>query len=257
MSAKRSPYILYWAAIIGACTMGETAGDYFSFGLNWGYGWTSLILGGTLAISLVIDSRLSKRSEVRYWSKIVIMSTAGTAFADYITRTMGLGYGYGSLFLTGLFGVVYVVRHFYHGRLRRAGVEILNYTKSDTATGSVPNTDIFYWATIMITSTFGTTMGDFVADALGLGFAGGSIFLLSLFTVLVLLDYRRSAAGMVFYWLALVAASTIGATSGDFLTKPDGLDLGYTIGSIIVLGFAVVVFLLRKRSLDSLPATPV
>lgn len=241
-------YLFYWAAILGSCTMGETAGDYFSFGLHWGYGWTSLILGAVLAVSLLIDSKLGKASEVRYWSKIVIMSTAGTAFADYITRTMALGYGNGSLFLTGLFILVYISRRVYRSRQLRKGVDpVLPYSNDSMATGAIPDTDVFYWMTIMITSTFGTTMGDFVADALGFGFGGGALFLGSLFVVLVFLDSRRNAASIAFYWSALITASTIGATTGDFLTKPDGLDLGYGYGSAIVIALAVMIFTIRKR----------
>jgi uncharacterized membrane-anchored protein len=95
-------------------------------------------------------------------------------------------------------------------------------------------------------------MGDFVSDALGLGFAGGAAFLTILFVIFVLLDYRNTAVSIAFYWLALVTASTIGATTGDFLTKPDGLDLGYTIGSAIVISVAAAIFLARRATLRRL-----
>ena len=48
----------------------------------------------------------------------------------------------------------------------------------------LPPTNAFYWAAILVASTFGTTMGDFVASVLHLGFAGASLFLGSLLAAL-------------------------------------------------------------------------
>lgn len=92
---KRFADLLYWITILSACTMGETAGDYLSFGLELGYGWASILLSALLVLALVIDRYAKGQTEARYWTTIVIMSTTGTAFADFITRTMKLGYGWG------------------------------------------------------------------------------------------------------------------------------------------------------------------
>jgi uncharacterized membrane-anchored protein len=43
-----------------------------------------------------------------------------------------------------------------------------------------------------------------------------------------------------------VIASTIGATTGDFLTKPDDLNLGYGVGSLILVTVLAVIFFIRS-----------
>ena len=225
---------IYWATILSACTMGETAGDFLSFGLKFGYGWAACTLLVLLVIALVAEARAKTPSEPRYWTTIVIMSTTGTAMADFITRTMKLGYTRGSALLTGLFLTIYIIE-----RLSKTGVEI------NEQSGSLPKTDAFYWAAILVASTFGTTMGDFVADVLRFGFAGGSVFLFSLLTFILFFEFRAKTASKPRYWAALVVTSTIGATTGDFLTKPDALNLGYGIGSVILIGVFVIIFLIR------------
>ena len=59
---------LYWVTILSACTMGETAGDFVSFGLRFGYGWASCLLITLLIIALVMEARAKAPSEARYWT---------------------------------------------------------------------------------------------------------------------------------------------------------------------------------------------
>lgn len=226
--------VLYWVTILSACTMGETAGDFVSFGLRFGYGWASCLLITLLIIALVMEARAKAPNEARYWTTIVIMSTTGTAMADFLTRTLKLGYGWGSAVLTGLFGIIYLVE-------RGSKIHIHKQTTS------LPPTNAFYWAGILVASTFGTTMGDFVADVLHLGFGGASLFLGSLLSVVLFVEFRAKTPNKPRYWTALVIASTIGATTGDFLTKPDALNLGYGWGSAILITVFTIIFLIRRR----------
>ncbi len=252
MANKKSTiYTIYWLTVLSACTMGETAGDYFSFGLAWGYAVTSIILGSLLLVALLIEVRAKTQSEFRYWSTIVIMSTTGTAFADLITRTLALGYGLGSLLLMGLFGLIYLARHISIRRDHSNERANDRYALTKNTIEAMPKTDVFYWLTILIASTFGTTMGDFVSDVLGLGFGGAALLLGSLFMIVVLITVRYKTISTPLYWIALVIASTIGAATGDYLTKPDGLALGYAVGSVILISIFAIIFFVRHRVASS------
>lgn len=113
-------YLLYWLTILSACTMGETAGDYLSFGLELGYGWSAVILSSVLLIVLVIEALAKTQNEYRYWATVIIMSTTGTAFADFLTRTLALGYAKGSALLITVFVVIYFAERFYKSTKRLA-----------------------------------------------------------------------------------------------------------------------------------------
>lgn len=244
-------YVLYWATILSACTMGETAGDYLSFGLKLGYARSAIILGVFLLLALLLEWRAKAQSEYRYWATIIIMSTTGTALADFITRTLELGYARGSALLITIFILIYFAEWAY--RRREGGgskgerQNVFADVERDIKTRGLPKTDAFYWLSILVASTFGTTMGDFTSDVLGLGFGGGALLLAALLLVILVVDYFSHVGEIALYWAALVVASTIGATTGDFLTKPDALNLGYAIGSLILITVLAVIFFIRYK----------
>lgn len=244
-------FALYWVTILSACTMGETAGDYLSFGLELGYGWAAVVLSLILLAVLIVEARSKTQSEPRYWVTVIVMSTTGTAFADFITRTLELGYAWGSALLISVFILIYLAERVYKSR-RAAGAgaggeNVFDHVDENIKTVGIPRTDSFYWVSILVASTFGTTMGDFTSDVLGLGFGGGALLLAALLLTVLVVDYLLKVANVALYWTALVIASTIGATTGDFLTKPDALNLGYGPGSLILITVLAVIFLLRYR----------
>ena len=99
-----------------------------------------------------------------------------------------------------------------------------------------------YWATIISSTTAGTTLADYTTRSLGLGYPGGSLLLLAL--VLASLAVWRSALGSIsvssvhepkaeaFYWLTITFSQTLGTALGDWIS--DGI-LGY-LGSAVVFG---------------------
>jgi uncharacterized membrane-anchored protein len=109
------------------------------------------------------------------------MSTTGTALADFIIRTLELGYARGSALLITLFVLIYFAEWFYRRRSSARSKEerqnVFSDADRDIKTRGLPKTDAFYWMSILVASTFGTTMSDFTSDVLGFGFGGGAILL--------------------------------------------------------------------------------
>ena len=98
-----------------------------------------------------------------------------------------------------------------------------------------------YWATIVASTTFGTTMADFADRSLGIGYTGGSTMLLAL-VVGTLALWRWSEGSIsvntvitpkveVFYWMAITFSQTLGTALGDWMADSTGL--GYAGGALV------------------------
>ena len=233
--------LLYWAMMLSACSMGEAIADFMSHGpLGLGYGWASVVLMTGVIAALFAERAAKSKSQARYWIAIVIMSTAGTTLADFLSRTLKLGYFWGTALLAALFAATFFL-------WRRSLHPAADLEKQKKA---VPKTDSRYWAAIMVASTLGTTLGDSLTNGTKLGFGGGSAILLSLLGVVLFLESRARAENEARYWTALVLTSTVGATSGDYITKEEGLNLGYYwgIGAVLLLFVDIFIFARSRRA---------
>jgi len=105
-----------------------------------------------------------------------------------------------------------------------------------------------YWATIVASTTAGTTMADFADRSLGIGYAGGVALLFGCLIV-VLAAWHLSLGSIsvqtvatpkveVFYWLAITFSQTLGTALGDWMADDTGL--GYD-GGALVFGSGLVV----------------
>jgi uncharacterized membrane-anchored protein len=95
-----------------------------------------------------------------------------------------------------------------------------------------------YWATIVASTTAGTTLADFSTRSLGIGYAGGSLLLLAL--VLLSLFAWHRATGTIsvntvvspreetFYWVTITFSQTLGTALGDWIADSS---LGYGGGA--------------------------
>jgi uncharacterized membrane-anchored protein len=93
-----------------------------------------------------------------------------------------------------------------------------------------------YWATIIASTTAGTTMADFATRSMGIGYTGGSALLL--FLVLAALATWKLSTGSVrvetvstpkaeaFYWLTITFSQTLGTALGDWVADTNGLGFG-------------------------------
>ena len=116
-----------------------------------------------------------------------------------------------------------------------------------------------YWATIIASTTAGTTLADFATRSLGIGYTGGSALLLGL--VLASLGAWRATLGSVdvnqihtpraeiFYWLTITFSQTLGTALGDWAADTGGL--GYLGGAtLFAIGLAVLVVLYFTTSVS-------
>ena len=97
--------LLFWIIKIAATTLGETAGDALSMSLNLGYIVSTGIFAIIFAIFVAAQIKAKKYNAFFYWATIIATTTLGTTIADYVDRTLGLGYLGGSLLLLSLFSV--------------------------------------------------------------------------------------------------------------------------------------------------------
>lgn len=104
-----------------------------------------------------------------------------------------------------------------------------------------------YWATIIASTTAGTTLADFCTRSLGIGYPGGSLLLLA--CVLGSLFAWHCATGSIsvnaivspreatFYWIAITFSQTLGTALGDWFADSG---LGYA-GGAGVFGAALLI----------------
>jgi uncharacterized membrane-anchored protein len=108
---------------------------------------------------------------------------------------------------------------------------------------------VLYWATIVASTTFGTTMADLADRSLGIGYPGGSALLFALLLTTLALWYWTLGSISVetvstptaeaFYWAAITFSQTLGTALGDWMA--DSMGLGYDGGALVFAsGLAVL-----------------
>jgi len=83
-----------------------------------------------------------------------------------------------------------------------------------------PRVGIFYWFTILFSSTLGTALGNFPADDSGLGYEGAALLFAGIVAVVAALYFGTRISRTLLFWMAFVLTRPLGATVGDILTKP-------------------------------------
>jgi uncharacterized membrane-anchored protein len=114
---------------------------------------------------------------------------------------------------------------------------------------------LLYWATIVASTTAGTTLADFADRSLGIGYPGGSLLLLTCVLVSLALWYRTEGSVSVstvntprveaFYWATITFSQTLGTALGDWAADSG---LGYGGGALLFGAALAVVALLYLRT---------
>jgi uncharacterized membrane-anchored protein len=160
-----------------------------------------------------------------FWIIKILATTLGETAGDTVSMSMNQGYLVGTaIFLTALIALVWW---------------------QVTATRFHP---FLYWATIIASTTAGTTMADFATRSLGIGYTGGSALLLGCVLASLFAWYRtlgsvsvdtvRESKAELFYWLTITFSQTLGTALGDWTADTGGL--GY-LGAAAIFGAMLAV----------------
>ncbi len=165
---------------------------------------------------------------IYFWIMKICATTLGETAGDLLSMTMNVGYAISSIILLSLFLVTLLMQLFsskFHPAL--------------------------YWLVILTTSTAGTTMSDYMDRTLGLGYAKGSLILVTCL-VIILGVWRFSEKTLsvsniqttkaeLFYWVTILFSNTLGTALGDFLADDSGL--GFLGGAALVGGIISLIAL--------------
>jgi uncharacterized membrane-anchored protein len=160
-----------------------------------------------------------------FWIVKVAATTLGETGGDTVSMTLGLGY----LLATLIFLSVFIA-------LAAAQISARRFY------------GWLYWATIVASTTAGTTLADFADRSLGIGYPGGSLLLLA--CVLGSLGLWYAVAGSVsvtsvstprveaFYWITITFSQTLGTALGDWVADAG---LGFGGGALLFSALLAVV----------------
>jgi uncharacterized membrane-anchored protein len=174
------------------------------------------------------ESLTSKVPEVTlvFWVIKIAATTLGETAGDAVSMSMNLGYLVG----TAIFAAIFV---------GAVSVQI-------SASKFHP---FLYWATIIASTTVGTTLADFADRSLGIGYAGGSALLFALLVASLVTWYRTlgsisvdtvsSPRAEIFYWVTIMFSQTLGTALGDWTADTAGL--GYVGGAILFSALLALV----------------
>src|ERR1700710_3153877 len=89
----------FWIIKIAATTLGETGGDAVTMSMNLGYLLGTAIFATVFIIAVAAQIAAKRFHPFLYWAVIGATTTAGTTLADYLDRSLGIGYVGGSSIL--------------------------------------------------------------------------------------------------------------------------------------------------------------
>ena len=194
-------------------------------------------------------STLSKVPAVTlgFWIVKILATTLGETGGDSVsmswlgetTPTAGQAGLNGYLIGTAIFGLVLALLVWIQIRARRFNPWL-------------------YWATIIASTTAGTTLADFCTRSLGIGYPGGSLLLFALVLISLFTWYRSLGTIAVesiatpqaetFYWITITFSQTLGTALGDWVADAGA---GYAGGAAIFgAGLAVLAALYFWTSLS-------
>jgi uncharacterized membrane-anchored protein len=240
----------FWIIKILATTLGETGGDTVTMTwlkadvmVNAGYLMGSAIFLAILVVLVAIQIAARKFHPFLYWAVIVASTTAGTAMADFATRSLGIGYTGGSTLLLACLMAVLALWYWSQGSI-------------SVDTVSTPKVELFYWIAITFSQTLGTALGDWMADTSGVGYAGGALVFASGLALLTAAYYWTDVSRVFLFWAAFILTRPLGATVGDFLDKPlehGGLALSRPVASLVIAIIMVGCILVFPQKAGSHP----
>lgn len=165
-----------------------------------------------------------------FWIMKICATTLGETGGDLVAQTMNVGYAVSALIFIGFFAVTVAFQL--------------------TAKKYRP---WLYWTVILATSTSGTVMSDFMDRSLGLGYATGSLILITILLAIfgiwrisgesLAVNDIKTLKTEILFWTAILFSNTLGTALGDFISDSSGL--GFLGGTLLISGLLGAILLAK------------
>ena len=210
--------------------------------LDWGYLTGMAIFLPVLVVLVILQIVAKKFHPFLYWGTIVASTTFGTTMADFVDRSLGIGYYGGSALLLGLLLTNLAAWYWTLGSISVQSV-------------ATPKSEAFYWAGITLSQALGTSRGDWMAHSMGIDYDDRALIFAAGLAVIAAAYYWTNLSHALLFWAAFTLSRPLGATLGDFLGRPiheGGLALNRPIASAVIAAFIVgCILLLPQRPAGS------
>lgn len=114
---------------------------------------------------------------------------------------------------------------------------------------------LLFWLMKIVATTLGETLGDYLSMTLNLGYLTGIVITLVFFLIVLSIQLFSKKYIPIFYWLVIIATTTLGTEISDFMDR--SLNLGYTLGSLILFTGLISTLLLWHKKFKSLSVFPI
>jgi uncharacterized membrane-anchored protein len=114
------------------------------------------------------------------------------------------------------------------------------------ALSKVPQATLAFWVVKILATTLGETGGDALSMQLNLGYAVATLIFLAFFAVTVTAQVTARRYHALFYWAVVVATTTVGTTTSDYIDRT--LGLGYVVSSAMLLAGVIAMLIAWRLS---------
>lgn len=167
-----------------------------------------------------------------FWVTKISATTLGETAGDLLSMTLAVGYAASSALLMVMFVALLAAQ------LRSRAFR-----------------PTLYWSVVLLTSTAGTTLSDYLNRTLALGYARGALLLGMLLTATLLtwrfvdgriaVDRVATQRTELFYWAAILCSNTLGTSLGDYLADDSGLGF---LGGAALIGILLLALAAARRA---------
>ena len=228
---------LFWVVKVLTTAGGEATSGFLALG-NWTVG--GIVEVALLVIGLTWQFRSRHYVTVAYWFLAYAIATFGTGIADGMHVLVGIPYAGTTVLWAVVLAAIFWLWHRSEGTLSIHSIV-------------TRRRESFYWATVFATFALGTSVGDFTATELHLGYLAAGITFGIVIMIPGVLWSGLNVNSVFCFWFAYVLTRPLGASFADYFSKPHkltGIGFGYgpTAGIATILVASLVAYLAISRS---------
>lgn len=230
--------LAFWIVKLMAVTVGETGADFIIENVGLGLANTSLIMSIIMAGVLFLQFKQKRYVPWIYWLAVVMVSVVGTLITDYLVDDLRVSLITVSLVFSAALASTFWLWYKKEGTL---SIHTIFTTRREA----------FYWLAILFTFALGTGAGDLAAESLNLGYLTATIAYAALVGGIAILFFTKKMGGILAFWLAYIFTRPMGASLGDFVSKPiseGGAGLGTTSTSFVFLGVILLTVIYMTKT---------